>query len=124
MAYAATGYATGRTDIPAIGASGAIAGVLGAYVYLYPRAKIVTLLTLGFFFQTVQVPALVYLGLWFVLQAFSGAMSLRSPAAAGGVAWFAHIGGLVAGPLLFWLLGGRKRPAEDRFTLPPPRMRF
>jgi len=97
--------------VPAIGASGAISGVLGAYLFLYPRARVVTLLFLGIFIQVIQVQALVYLPLWFLMQLFSGLASLGVPSSAqqGGVAFFAHIGGFVAGPLLLLLLGGGRR---------------
>jgi membrane associated rhomboid family serine protease len=111
--YAATfahAFAASSSAVPAIGASGAISGVLGAYVFLYPRARIVTLVFLGFFIQTVELPALVYLPLWFLMQFLQGLASLGVPEAAGGggVAWFAHIGGFVAGPLLLWLLKPRR----------------
>jgi membrane associated rhomboid family serine protease len=112
--YAATfahAFASPHSVLPAVGASGAISGVLGAYVVLYPRARIVTLVLLGFFIQTVELPALVYLPLWFLMQFLQGLASLRVPdaAAAGGVAWFAHIGGFLAGPLLLLLLAPRRR---------------
>ena len=125
--YLAAGYAATaahalagpHSALPAIGASGAISGVLGAYLFLHPRARIVTLFFLGFFIQTVEVPALVYLPLWFLIQLVSGVASLGVPdSQAGGVAFFAHIGGFVAGPLLLLLLGGgrkssRRRPADS-----------
>lgn len=102
------------STVPAIGASGAIAGVLGAYLFLYPRARIVTLVFLGFFVDLVEVPALFYLPLWFLLQLFSGFASVaETTAQTGGVAWFAHIGGFVAGPVLLLVLGGR-RPERSR----------
>lgn len=109
-----------RSVIPAIGASGAISGVLGAYLFLYPRARVVTLLFLGIFIQVIQVPALVYLPFWFIIQLFSGLASLGVPSSAqqGGVAFFAHIGGFVAGPLLLLLLGGGRR-ARPRPATPP-----
>ncbi len=97
------------SPLPAIGASGAIAGVLGAYLVRHPRAPIVTLVFLGFFITTVRIPALVYLPLWFLIQFVSGLASLGAAtgtSGTGGVAWFAHIGGFIAGPLLFFLLGG------------------
>jgi len=110
--YAATfahAFAAASSSVPAIGASGAISGVLGAYVVLYPRARIVTLVFLGFFIQTVELPALVYLPLWFLLQFLQGLAALGVGAHdAGGVAWFAHIGGFIAGPLLLWLLKPRR----------------
>jgi membrane associated rhomboid family serine protease len=102
------------STVPAIGASGAISGVLGAYLFLHPKARIVTVIWFLFFIRFIQIPAIVYLPIWFLLQLFSGVSSLRvaEGAAAGGVAWWAHIGGFVAGPLLLLLLGGRRRGAE------------
>ena len=85
------------STVPIIGASGAIAAVLGAYLVLYPRARVLSLVFLGFFYQLLQVPALIVLGLWFVLQLVDGLASLGVPASNGGVALFAHIGGFVAG---------------------------
>jgi len=82
-----------------VGASGAIAAVLGAYLIEYPRARIRSLLFLGYFIRFVNVPAIVVLGMWFVLQSLSGFLSL-SVMSTGGVAYFAHIGGFVAGLLL------------------------
>ncbi|MBF8289193.1 MAG: Rhomboid family intrarane serine protease [Chloroflexi bacterium] len=85
------------SEIPLIGASGAIAATLGAYIVLYPRARILTFVFLGFFYQLIEVPALIVLGYWFLLQLLDGAASLGAVAAHGGVAFFAHIGGFVAG---------------------------
>ena len=99
--------------VPMVGASGAISGVLGAYILLYPRARVMVLLPLGFFMHTLYVPAGVVLGLWFVMQLFSGGMSLGHEG--GGVAFFAHIGGFVAGMLLIGLF---KHP-HVRFFNPP-----
>jgi len=93
--------------VPNLGASGAIAGVLGAYFLLYPRARVVTLLPLFVFFTFVEIPAVVFLGLWFLMQFASGAASLGRPAGTGGVAWWAHIGGFLAGIVFLNLLGGR-----------------
>jgi membrane associated rhomboid family serine protease len=94
------------SKLPMIGASGAVSGILGAYLLLYPRARVLTLIPIGFFFQTVLIPAGFFLGLWFLLQFFSGWMSLGG--GGGGVAWFAHVGGFAAGiPLL--LLFKKKR---------------
>lgn len=112
--YAATfahAFANPHSPVPAIGASGAISGVLGAYVILYPGARIVTLLFLGFFARLIEIPAWVYLPVWFLMQLFSGLAALDTPAEQGGVAWFAHIGGFVAGPILLLLLGGWRRRA-------------
>ena len=86
--------------IPMVGASGAIAGVMGAYLVLYPRSRIVTLLPIFFFIQLVEVPAIFFLGIWFFLQFVSGIGSIASAAGgepAGGVAFWAHIAGFVAG---------------------------
>jgi membrane associated rhomboid family serine protease len=86
--------------IPMVGASGAIAGVMGAYLVLYPRSRIVTLLPIFFFIQLVEVPAIFFLGIWFLLQFVSGVGSIASATGgepAGGVAFWAHIAGFVAG---------------------------
>ena len=108
-ATAAQALVAPGSTVPMIGASGAISGVLGAYLFLYPRARIVSLVFLGIFVQVMQVPAVVFLPIWFLIQFFSGLASLGTHTAqAGGVAFFAHIGGFVAGPLLLLLLGGRK----------------
>jgi membrane associated rhomboid family serine protease len=98
--------------IPAIGASGAIAGVLGAYLVLFPRAQVTTLIPIFIFITIRQIPAIIILGLWFVLQLFSGVGSLGVTDAQdmGGVAYFAHIGGFVAGMLLIAPFGGFRRP--------------
>ena len=95
-----------NSDVPNIGASGAIAGVLGAYLLLFPRAEVQTLVFLGFFVRLVRLPALLFLGLWFVLQLFSGVAGLGMEAM-GGVAWFAHIGGFIAGIVLINLFRRR-----------------
>ncbi|HUM02896.1 MAG TPA: rhomboid family intramembrane serine protease, partial [Thermoanaerobaculia bacterium] len=99
--------------VPNIGASGAIAGVLGGYFVLYPRARVVTLVPLFFLFPLVEVPAAVYLLFWFVMQFWMGSADLASAARrpdAGGVAWWAHVGGFVAGALLVLLNKPRRRP--------------
>ena len=84
--------------VPTVGASGAIAGVLGAYLLLFPRARVVTLIPIFVFIQVAELPALLVLGFWFVMQFFNGLMSLGyQTAGMGGVAWWAHIGGFVAG---------------------------
>ncbi len=88
-----------NSPVPMVGASGAIACVLGAYLVEFPRARVRSLVTLGYFIRIAQVPAVIVLGMWFVIQFFNGFLSL-SAALAGGVAYFAHIGGFVAGVLL------------------------
>jgi len=85
------------SDVPVIGASGAIAAVLGAYLVLYPGARILSLVFLGFFYQLLQVPAIIVLGLWFLLQLIDGIASLGVESSASGVALFEHIGGFLTG---------------------------
>jgi len=97
--------------LPTVGASGAIAGVLGAYAVAFPRARVVTLVPLFPFFQVVALPALLVLGLWFVFQFFSGALSLGY-GAGGGVAWWAHIGGFAFGALTMKAFGRPRRRLE------------
>jgi membrane associated rhomboid family serine protease len=97
--------------LPTIGASGAIAGVMGAYLLKFPRARVVTLVPVFFFLTTMEIPASVILVYWFVIQFFSGVWSIGySQLSQGGVAWFAHVGGFLAGMLLIVAL----RP-HDRF---------
>ena len=99
--YFAGGLAAGATQVivspestvPLVGASGAIAATLGAYLVLFPGARIETLVFLGFFYQLMRVPAVVVLGFWFVLQLIDGVASLGAETSSGGVAVFAHIGG-------------------------------
>ena len=91
--------------VPNVGASGAIAGLLGAYFLLFPRARVLTLVPLLFVFPLVEIPAFFFLGIWFLIQFLSGASTIgRTSALAGGVAWWAHIGGFLAGMLLLKLL--------------------
>ena len=102
--------------IPTVGASGAVSGVLGAYLIAFPRAKVLTLIFLGFFIRMTLLPASVLLIFWFVIQAFSGFLSIGRTG--GGVAWFAHIGGFVVGVVLFKLMSidrppRRIEPADD-----------
>ena len=92
------------SDVPLVGASGAIAATLGAYIVIYPRARILTLVFIGFFYQLVEVPALIVLGFWFLLQLIDGVASLGAASAQGGVAFFAHIGGFVAGGLVGFMV--------------------
>lgn len=89
-------FSAPNSPIPTLGASGAIAGVMGAYAYLYPHARVLTLLPLIVIFTTIVVPAPIFLGLWFLLQLYSGVGSLVGEPVAG-VAWWAHAGGFVAG---------------------------
>jgi membrane associated rhomboid family serine protease len=99
MASMAHALMNARSTIPMIGASGAISGILGAYMLLYPKARVLTLFTLGFFVRMIEVPAMMVLGFWFVFQ-FLSALVAKG---AGGVAWYAHIGGFLAGLVLIIL---------------------
>lgn len=102
------------SDVPNLGASGAIAGVLGAYFVLHPRARIVTVVPLFILFPLIEVPAGLYLLGWFLLQFWMGSSSLASArGAAGGVAWWAHVGGFVAGIVLLFLMRPSRRPAPS-----------
>ncbi len=96
--------------VPTIGASGAIAGILGAYFVSFPRARVTTLLPLLFFFWTVRLPALLLLGYWFLIQFFSGyQMQAIESATEGGVAWWAHVGGFSVGLLAALVFRARRR---------------
>lgn len=98
------------SQIPTVGASGAIAAVLGAYLVLYPQSRVLTFIPLGYFMRLTLVPASIVLGLWFILQLFNGVLSIGA-ADVGGVAFWAHIGGFVAGVVLAKLLAGRRQTA-------------
>jgi membrane associated rhomboid family serine protease len=100
------------SPIPTVGASGAIAGVLGAYAQAFPRARVLTLIPIFFFFQVVAIPALVLLGLWFLMQFIAGTLSIGG--ASGGVAWWAHIAGFVFGFVAMAMLTRRQRAAYER----------
>jgi len=101
--------------VPMIGASGAIAGVMGAYLIKFPRSRILTLIPVFVFFTTVEIPAVFILLYWFVIQFFSGVGSIGySHLSQGGVAWFAHIGGFVAGMILILVMGTRDPYARRR----------
>jgi membrane associated rhomboid family serine protease len=91
---------TAAASVPNIGASGAIAGVLGAYLVLLPAASVVTVITLGFFFFIREIPAIWFLGVWFVFQLIEGGFAITYPQAGGGVAFFAHVGGFAFGLLV------------------------
>ncbi|MBI4430953.1 MAG: rhomboid family intramembrane serine protease [Candidatus Omnitrophica bacterium] len=102
-----------QSALPAIGASGAIAGVLGAYFILYPNARISTLIPYFCYYGVVELPATMVLGFWFIIQFFSGAASLgaRTIYNTSGVAWWAHVGGFLAGIFLLFVL----RPFKQKF---------
>lgn len=112
VAAAATQWIVDPTSgVPMVGASGAIAGVLAAYAVLYPTARIVTLVPIVIFFTVVEIPALLLIALWFVLQFFSGVLSLGVQSG-GGVAYWAHVGGFAAGVLLTFVM--RQEPPGAR----------
>jgi hypothetical protein len=104
-------YFDRESSVPLLGASGAIAGVLGAYFILFPRARVLTAIPLFVFFPVVEVPAFLFLGFWFLMQFLQGTFSQVGSAAGGGVAWWAHAGGFVIGAVLlpFFLLARRRR---------------
>lgn len=97
------------STVPTVGASGAIAGVLGAYFLLYPRSRIITLIPIFFWPLFVELPAFTYIGFWILSQVFSATLSLALPQDVGGVAWWAHVGGFVAGVVLHRLFIKRGR---------------
>ena len=105
-------YVGTGTDVPVLGASGAIAGVLGAYIFLFPSARVVTLVPIIFLLTVIEVPAVLFIGFWFVTQLFSGLASLG---AVEGVAWWAHIGGFVIGLVLSPFFLRRPPPRQIEF---------
>jgi membrane associated rhomboid family serine protease len=114
--YLATGVAAALTHVylnpnshvPTVGASGAIAGVMGAYMVKFPHSRVLTLVPIVIFFTTIELPALFVLGYWVLIQVFSGAASIGySNLSQGGVAWWAHVGGFATGVILIFLLPTR-----------------
>lgn len=106
--------------VPMVGASGAVAGVLGAYLVCYPGSRVICLIT-AFIITTIEVPAFIVLGMWFVLQVLSGVVALGPHAPTGGVAYAAHVGGFVFGMLLGRPLGGdpERRGPRSRYDTRP-----
>lgn len=111
-------YFAQNSGIPSLGASGAIAGVMGAYILRFPRAEVLTLIPLGLYFPAVRVPAFYFLGFWFIQQAFYGLASLEAPTnigmESGGIAYWAHAGGFVFGAILGPLLGLLEPESQQR----------
>ncbi len=103
--------------IPSLGASGAIAGVLGAYILLYPHSRVLVLFPFFIFVEFFEVPAFIFLGIWFLQQFLLGTLSLAETAQTGGVAWWAHIGGFLAGIATVYLFAkrGYREPEYDIF---------
>jgi len=107
--YLLSGFAAGgvhlafniESTVPTIGASGAVAGVMAAYVFLFPLARVVTLIPIFFFPYIVSIPAVIFIGIWFLTQVYYGTMSLALGAGFGGIAWWAHIGGFVFGGFIY-----------------------
>ena len=102
------------SQVPTVGASGAIAGVLAGYLIMFPTARVVTIVPIFIFLQIVKVPAILLIGLWFLIQIASGMGSL-STQASGGTAWFAHIGGFIAGVVLVLVLSRKKTGGKDNY---------
>lgn len=106
------------SEIPTVGASGAIAGVMGAYFMLFRHARVITLIPLGILTQLVAVPAPIFLGLWFLIQLLS---ATAAPTGGGGVAFWAHVGGFVAGVVATWVLGFRREDIRaERYVIHTP----
>ena len=119
VALAAQVLVDPSSTAPTLGASGAIAAVLGAYIVLYPRARVLSLVFIIFFITIVELPAIALLGFWFLTQVYFGAAGLTTPTAAGeGVAYFAHIGGFAFGLLLIWPFAARlRKPVPPRLAV-------
>jgi len=120
---AATQFAIDPSStVPMVGASGAISAILGAYVVLFPGARVLSLVFLVFFYQLIEVPAWAYLGFWFVLQLVDGLGSLGAAGSQGGVAFFAHIGGFLVGVAVGLLLRAGGRGGGERIRRSPARL--
>jgi membrane associated rhomboid family serine protease len=103
--------------VPTIGASGAVAGVLGGYLLLYPHARVVTVIFIVFFFTIIELPAVLILGLWFLQQLVFGYLDFVQPTAGGGVAYFAHVGGFVFGMLAIKVFAQRRKSVPPRYPV-------
>ncbi len=108
VAGLATVWMAPHSTVPVIGASGAIAGVLGAYFIYYPRSRILTLVPLVFFFEFFEIPSVLYLLVWFAVQVYGGMLAQAQSGMAGGVAWWAHVGGFLFGVASAPIIAPRK----------------
>ncbi len=108
-----------NSPVPTIGASGAVAGVMGAYLLLYPHARVTTLVPLFFILQIMIIPAPIFLGIWFVIQLLQGTFSMGN-AEAAGVAWWAHAGGFAFGFAVAWMLKEDDQPTQPRVRVNRP----
>jgi membrane associated rhomboid family serine protease len=106
------------SPVPTIGASGAVAGVMGAYMLMYPHGRVLTLVPLFVVLYTMVLPAPVFLGIWFIMQLFSGTFSMGATQATG-VAWWAHIGGFIAGAAVAMFLGNRPKHSPKVVVIDP-----
>jgi membrane associated rhomboid family serine protease len=98
-----------ESNLPTVGASGAISGIMGAYMVLYPKGRVLTLIPIFVFFKIIDIPAVFFLLIWIGIQVVQGVVSLGLPGHVGGVAWWAHIGGFIIGALLIFLFRKRHR---------------
>jgi membrane associated rhomboid family serine protease len=106
-------WASPGSPLPLVGASGAIAGVMGAYLVLFPRSRILVLVPIIIFFDIIEIPAVFYLGFWFLVQILGGVGSLAGPGSTGGVAFWAHAGGFLTGIAGVWVFRRRERQQAD-----------
>lgn len=113
-----------QSVIPAVGASGAIAGVMGAYFFLFPQSRVIVMFPVFFLPLFFELPAVAYLGFWALSQVFSGTLALAGPQNVGGVAWWAHVGGFAAGAVLHFAFvrqrGSYRRKARDLYFMETP----
>jgi membrane associated rhomboid family serine protease len=107
-----------NSTTPTLGASGAVAGVLGGYILMYPRARVLTLIFLVIFFTFIELPAFLFLFIWFAQQAIFGAIDVTNPTGGGGVAYFAHIGGFLFGLAAIKLFAKRRSAAYGQPKYP------
>lgn len=112
-------YTNPNSTLPTVGASGAIAGVMGAYFFMFPHSRVVVLIPVFIFPFFFEVPAVLYLGFWALTQVFSGTLSLATASQVGEVAWWAHVGGFASGIILHFFFVKRKdeyrRPSRDEY---------